>query len=307
MVLQAHLYLLFVVTVVQGFPFFSIWRRQDVDQPTLPTAVENTRIAALASITTSAETAPSLQAAVVSQNVTAKVGDGQAQVSSAIPSFYDNLVNFTVTIPGSVTPLGVTTSATFFANDVAADPSPILILSPAHLLPGADGPANKQLGSGSEQVQIIAVTINVDKTILFHLQLSNGTVARLISDGFVQDIYDMDFTKPPELVITTTHSVAPVKRDLKDLHERAAATKRSIAALAGNQVDKRGMPQSNPYTTIASEKACAAMLCIGSILLQPAFYDPNQSSCYCQDGASRISQPHPGTRLVSGLSSDLRL
>ena len=233
---------------------------------------ENPTVPPLPPVPNENNVSSAIQGLLTNQSVTSKIKNGMAQIYSAAPDFYNNIINFTVILPGSsLEQYPMAASATILTGDI--DSNSLLILSPAHTIAASNTTA-KDRRAAMNVTQVIAVQFNQDKTVSYHCQLWNGTVVLILSDSFVDDIDSMDPSAPPELSITVVKPISPSNTLRNEFMTEGGAS-------GSETVAKRGIGEVNAYTAIVNKEACAATICTGTGEPHYAMFNPYRRACYC--------------------------
>lgn len=161
-------------------------------------------------------------------------------------------------------------STTIAADGIGTAPQPNLVLVPKYMMSRPAKPVTKT-------ALIIAVILNDNETITYHVQLSDGRVVKLYGDQYVHNIDRMDPTQPPGLSLVTSPTMHHLKRDVLDRYEEADSQIQASSA----QLTKRGVEDVSAYSATVSAETCASITCLNNGG-KPAQYNPFLNSCYCQ-------------------------
>ena len=189
---------------------------------------------------------------------------------SVQPYFLDDVISFHVQLAGAPDGFKLNASTTIAAGGIGTDPELNLILMPKNM-------KTRVPRAAEETALIIAVTFEPGDSIMYHVQVSNGTVVKLHGDKYVHDIDLIDPSAPPSLSILTSHSLSHVKRDAWIQDEGADPPMRA----ASLTMTKRGIEGISSYTATLSEETCRSITCRNNGGERP-FFNPYLKTCYCK-------------------------
>jgi hypothetical protein len=188
---------------------------------------------------------------VLIHQATERIAQQTATIYSVRPYFLDGILSFQVQLGGSPGGFNLNASTTIPENGIGTDPDLSLFLVPTNIK--SHVPSTTQ-----ESATIIAVVFNLDDTITYHVQLSNGTIVKLAGDKNVHHIDLIDTTAPTGLTFQTSLDQSHQKRErLFDLEE--ADSQLQAASDAGTKRDSEG---TSIRTASSSEESCRSMRCL---------------------------------------------
>ena len=203
-----------------------------------------------------------------------------ADIISATPYFMDGTIVFGVQLQGGpvVTIIYMNASTTIPCGTIGADPEPGLIVVPFNVV------------NGTAQIMVntclvIAVNIYKPTIITFWVQKSDGDLFSVSSDAKIHDLDKINTTLPAFADILTTDTPF-TRRD---------GTMPTIKLAKPQALGARDLEEINPYTTLMTKEACAAMFCKSNNGTQ-ALYNPFMRTCYCQ--TLQYAQVNPNSDTV---------